>query len=178
MSLILTGNTSNITIDSTSGITFPNATLQTVAAQTGPAFSAYANTTQTVTLATNTKIAIDTEFFDTNSCFDTTLNRFTPTVAGYYQINGVLRGTVATTFTGIAIFMFKNGALFRRNGEINGTLTAGQGTQVLVSEVVYFNGTTDYLELYGQLNGTGTATFVSANSISCPAFSACLVRVA
>ena len=28
MSLILTGNTSNITIDSTSGITFPNATLQ------------------------------------------------------------------------------------------------------------------------------------------------------
>ena len=28
MSLILTGNTSNITIDSTSGITFPNSTLQ------------------------------------------------------------------------------------------------------------------------------------------------------
>jgi hypothetical protein len=31
MSLILTGNTSNITIDSTNGITFPNATLQTSA---------------------------------------------------------------------------------------------------------------------------------------------------
>ena len=62
MALYLTGNTSNITIDSTSGITFPNATLQTVAAQTGPAFSASQTTQQSIPNGTNTKVQFQTEF--------------------------------------------------------------------------------------------------------------------
>jgi hypothetical protein len=180
-SIVISGDTSGTVTVAVPAVAGTNTV--TIAAQTGtlnaagPAFGAYANATQTVTLATQTKIAIDTEFFDTNSCFDTTLNRFTPTVAGYYQVNGILRGSVATVFSGIALLLYKNGVIFRRGGEINGTLTAGQACQVTFSEVIYLNGTTDYLEFYGLLTGTGTATFASSgNLIAGSAFSASLVR--
>jgi hypothetical protein len=151
------------------------ADLATGVAGVGPAFSAYASAAQTVTLNTATKVAIDTENFDTNSNFDTTNNRFTPTVAGYYQVNGSLRATVATTFTSIIAYIYKNGSEFSR-GQISGTLTATGSNQVAVNNIIYMNGTTDYLELYGLVNGTGTANFVFATAASTSQFSACLVR--
>jgi hypothetical protein len=55
MSLILTGNTSNITIDSTNGITFPNATLQ---ASAGTILQV-ASTTKTDTFTTTSTTPVD-----------------------------------------------------------------------------------------------------------------------
>ena len=54
-----------------------------------PAFSVYLSSNQTgVTNSTSTKIQFNTKVFDTNSNFDSSTNyRFTPTVAGYYQLN-------------------------------------------------------------------------------------------
>lgn len=153
----------------------------TIAAQTGtlnaagPAFSAYASASQTVTTSTPTKVAIDTENFDTNSNFDTTTNRFTPTVAGYYQVNGILVGSGATTMTALLAFFYKNGAAYRRQGIVT-SFTAANNSQVSVSEVIYMNGTTDYLELWGQINGTGTLQFAFSSSVTTSAFSAALVR--
>jgi hypothetical protein len=140
-----------------------------------PVFSAYASAAQTVTLNTATKVAIDTENFDTNSNFDTTNNRFTPTVAGYYQVNAAVRGTAATTFLGIITFIYKNGTEIQRSNII-ATLSPASATQPTCSTVVYMNGTTDYLELYGQVNGTGTATFISSSSALSSQFSAAWVR--
>ena len=140
-----------------------------------PVFSAYAGSSQTITLATGTKVAIDTENFDTNSNFDTTTNRFTPTIAGYYQVNGSVRGNAATTFTGIICQIFKNGAELQRSN-ITATLTAGNSTQLVCSTIVYMNGTTDYLELFGQINGTGTATFSAGTAVTSSQFSAAWVR--
>ena len=52
---------------------------------TGPAFSVYLSSTQTISNATTTKIQFNAKEFDTNSNFDATTNyRFTPSVAGYY----------------------------------------------------------------------------------------------
>jgi len=163
-----------ILIDGTSGITYPQGATQIVGA--GPAFSAYASASQTVTTATQTKVAIDTENFDTNSNFDTTNYRFTPTVAGYYQVNGSLRGTGTTTFTSIAGYIYKNGSPSKR-AQITASLTAGNNTSITVSDIIYMNGSTDYLELWGNINGTGTLTFTSANSTDQTSyFSACLLR--
>jgi hypothetical protein len=62
----------------------------------GPAFNAYyAGASQAIATGTFTKALFDTEFFDTNSCFAS--SRFTPTVAGYYQINGTLSFSGSTT---------------------------------------------------------------------------------
>jgi hypothetical protein len=51
----------------------------------GPTFSVYKSSTQTISHNVDTKITFDTEDFDTNNiCSNST---FTPSVAGYYQVN-------------------------------------------------------------------------------------------
>jgi hypothetical protein len=144
----------------------------------GPAFSAYASTSQTVTLNTFTKVAINTEFFDTNSNFDTATYRFTPTVAGYYQVNGLIRCVVATTFSNALISIYKNGSDFARGNQFFFTLASSASLNLVVSECIYLNGSTDYVELYGLINGTGTASFDAATSANTSRFSASLVRSA
>jgi hypothetical protein len=133
----------------------------------GPAFSASGNG-QTLTSSTTTKLQLTVEQFDTNNCFDSSTNyRFTPTVAGYYQCNISL--TAASAFTGGNVFLYKNGAN-DYGGMAIGTTTSG-GTFV-GSTLVYLNGTTDYIEMYGMF-GTGQATVGSATK-----FSASMVRSA
>lgn len=166
MALYLTGNTSNITIDSTSGITFPNATLQTVAAQTGPAFSAYASVTQTIAPNTTVKILFDTEEFDTNNNYAS--SRFTPTVAGYYQIS---TNMVAVYPSGEShINVYKNGNQYKQLNNTTGAYTYALGGTC----IVYCNGSTDYIEIYAY-SSTGVTNL--ANSFR-TWFQGCLVRVA
>jgi len=134
----------------------------------GPAFSAYNSTTQSISSATFTKVTLDTEVFDTNSNFAS--SRFTPTVAGYYQVNGNVRsGGTAKTVAVVAIY--KNGSSYGYGNQINGT----SAIQLVVNEVVYLNGSTDYVELYGYVDAT-TPTFDFANTSANCRFSASLVR--
>jgi hypothetical protein len=108
----------------------------------GPAFSAYLSTAQTLTGGVTTKVTCQTEEFDTNSNYDNATNyRFTPTVAGYYQVNGSVRANSAYT-TGI-VHIYKNGSIFK-----TGNVIQSDGAQFIVSALVYFNGSTDYVELY------------------------------
>jgi hypothetical protein len=111
-----------------------------------PAFSAYLSSNQSVTSSTWTKIAYDTEVFDTNNNFAS--SRFTPTVAGYYQINAVVRISSSSTSTFAGIAVYKNGSQYSI------ALTAlGTGTYIVsgqvISELVFCNGSTDYIEIYG-----------------------------
>ena len=145
----------------------------------GPAFSAYANANQTVTTTVETKVQLNIEEFDTASCFDSATNyRFTPNVAGYYQINGIIRGRASTTLNLIFLTLFKNGSAFMRGTENQYSLSGGGSTQVCISAIVYLNGTTDYIELYGRIDGTGTCTFVSDGAPFTSRMNGCLVRSA
>jgi hypothetical protein len=108
----------------------------------GPAFSAYKSNalgTQSITTGTFGKITFDVEDFDTNNNFAS--SRFTPTVAGYYQINAELDMGGAGI---IVASLFKNGSEFKR-----GFGSSGSEVYTGVSTLVYLNGTTDYVELYG-----------------------------
>ena len=70
------------------GTTVMTVTSTGVTTQVGaPAFSAYIASPQTVTSSTWTKANFDTKEYDTASCYSTSTNAFTPTVAGYYQVN-------------------------------------------------------------------------------------------
>lgn len=139
----------------------------------GPAFSAYANATQTVSNATSTKVSLNAERWDTANAFDSTTNyRFQPTVAGYYQFNGVLR----TTYSTVAVVyaeLWKNGAVYVRGSE-NNTAT----TQVTVSEIIFLNGSTDYVEMYGLISGTGTLQFQYFDATFTSRLSGALIRPA
>lgn len=133
--------------------------------QTGPAFHASAGGAQTVSSTVNTKITL-TEDFDTNADFAS--SRFTPTVAGYYQINGAVWFNAATSASYAGVLIYKNGASYSLNYASGYTSTSGS---VSVSDIVYLNGSTDYVELYGRASGTGTLT-ITANTF----FSGCLIR--
>jgi len=124
-----------------------------------PAFSAYMGSDQTVSHATNTKLNFDTEEFDTNNNFDTSTYRFTPTVAGYYQIIVSASLASVTSTHRIIISVFKNSGHYK-----NGSASAAAGASYpasIVSTILYMNGSTDYVEGYVYIDigsGTGTIT--------------------
>jgi hypothetical protein len=166
--LILSGATSgSISIESpavsgTNTLTLPANTGTVITtgstfAGTGPAFSAYRSGNQTLSSNTNTKIQYNAENFDTNNNFDSTTNyRFTPTVAGYYQIN--YQVGVSTSACTMTISVIKNGDTNAGGGFwVNTSAVRGTG-----SNVIYFNGSTDYLEIY--TNISSGQTLDSANT--------------
>jgi hypothetical protein len=114
-----------------------------------PVFSAYNNASQSISSNTLTKILFQLEDFDTNNNFAS--SRFTPTVAGYYQINAGLN--IAPAASGVAaVAIYKNGNEWQSGSQVpmNGTYSV----RPVVSTVIYFNGSTDYVEIYGlQISG-------------------------
>jgi hypothetical protein len=179
--LILNGSTSgSITLSSpavsgTTTLTLPTTsgtviTTGSTFAGTGPAFSVYLSANQSITTATTTKIAFNTELFDTNSNFDTSTYRFTPTVAGYYNV-GLTCSYLGTAVTRFIASIFKNGSEFYRVSDSNGDVYLGGSSQV-----IYMNGTTDYIEFYGSVSGTAVS-FEGVNTYRSNAFG-CLVRSA
>lgn len=154
----------NTSTDRTINLPDSNGTILTTATAgvpvNGPAFSAYPSSDQSVTLNTATKILFGAEDFDTNSNFAS--SRFTPTVAGYYQISGGVQ--VASALTNILLFVYKNGASVKLLQYTPSSAGAASG-----SMLVYMNGSTDYLELYATIgatqslsNGAAGGTFFQA----------------
>ena len=148
------------------------AKLGTGVAGNGPAFSAYASATQSITNNTATKIVYDVEVFDTNSNFAS--NRFTPTVAGYYQINAGL--FCAGAGSGGNVFsLYKSGSEYV---QLTRTLLSGAFNVFSNGScLVYCNGSTDYLEIYTTQNSGGTLVMGNGSSNGCW-FNGCLVRSA
>ena len=138
------------------------AKLSTGVAGNGPAFSAYASGTTSISAGTRVKITFATEYFDTNSNFAS--SRFTPTVAGYYQINLCIQDTGTSTI--LQAELYKNGASYAVGGYIG---TAAAFYIASVSTLVYMNGTTDYLEGYcyssatASVGGSSTGNFFTGS---------------
>lgn len=139
----------------------------------GPAFSAYQNAATTINTSTTTKIALQLEEFDTANAFDSTTNyRFMPQVAGYYQVNGCIN--FAPSAVGFRfIYIYKNGSNFKSGQNIVGG--AVNFTQITISAIVYLNGSTDYIELYGNQNSGGSLATGGTSDIY---FQAALIRSA
>ena len=127
-----------------------------VAQNTGPAFSAFrTGSAQVISASTWTKVQLDTENFDTNNCFDSTTNyRFTPTTAGYYQVNFSVFGGAGSN-TGIQAAVYKNGVqyLISSNTATSAVLDDWSASgSVLLS----MNGSTDYIEMFAFMVGTAS----------------------
>ena len=169
------GNGTNYTaatLTAGSGISVTNASGSITVANTqntGPAFSAYANTTQAITSGTFTKVAFQTEEFDTNSNYDNATNyRFLPTVAGYYQITGSIN--LVTPSTRCFVMIYKNGALYKTSPDIQSTSVGGQ----TLTSLVYLNGT-DYVEFYA-FTGTTTSIYGGAGATPYTWFCGAMIR--
>ena len=113
-----------------------------------PAFKLKKTSQQTVSNNTSTKITWDTAVFDLTSDTDLTNNRFTPSVEGYYQVNGLVRIVSLGDGDQTYLLLYKNGSEHKRLVQVK---QGGSGsTNLGNSALVYMNGTTDYLELYAR----------------------------
>lgn len=122
-----------------------------------PAISVY-NSGATFAISTGVnKWTLNAEDLDNTSTFDSTTNyRWTPQVAGWYHVGGIVHGTAGSNGELLALFLYKNGARIRDLG--GGPFASASLVQLASgSGLVQMNGTTDYLEWY-IYNTAGGAT--------------------
>jgi hypothetical protein len=140
-----------------------------------PTFSAYKTSTQTFSSSTWTKVTFDTEEYDTNSNYDTSTSRFTPTVAGYYQVNAQLDIYAGgSSITNTLISVYKNGTGHKRG---YGASATSAETYAPAAALIYMNGTTDYIEVYVNAT-TGGTPGIYAGAPATSYFQAILVKAA
>ena len=123
--------------------------------------------------STWTKIPFNGEVYDTNNNYDPSTNyRFTPTVAGYYWIKA-------------QFFLGSSGgrtacSIYKNSGDVCQTLILSSNTNggisVVTQGLIYFNGTTDYVEAYGYQESGGTAALNSNGGLTM--FSGYMIRAA
>ena len=133
-----------------------------------PAFFAnLSGSSQSVSNNTWTKVNINNEIYDIGD-FDASTNyRFTPTTAGKYFVFGAVlcnsgsAGNLHHAYSAI----YKNGS-FLRYSSIEFDNTNGEAASATLNHIVVFNGSSDYVELYGNVRtGSGSgAEFVANNS--------------
>ncbi|WP_199203061.1 hypothetical protein [Paraburkholderia madseniana] len=135
------------------------------AAQGKPYFQAYRSTNQILTANTIAKIQFDTKNFDSGTYYDNSTNyRFTPLIAGKYEVHVVISFVQGTSGAYIAA-IYKNGSILVNSQE---SVPSQAGNFSVMSEaIVNMNGTTDYLEGWGQtpgttVNGASPATYFEA----------------
>ena len=160
-------NATNITIDN--GVTTLDfgtgiSTVSNIptALSNTPYFQAYASSNQNITPSTFTKVNFAGETFDTNSNYDTSTSRFTPTVAGKYFI----ASQVTTTYSGTGpvneyMEIRKNGTNIKRGNQRGAD--HGYGFNY-VAEIVEFNGSSDYVEIF--VSGDPSTTYIMEGNAS------------
>jgi len=158
-----------ITTSSGSGTITIGQSGETIAgiATNTPAFEAYLSSEQSVSDNTTTKAQPNIELFDTDSAYDNSSTyRFTPQVAGKYLIWGVIAGySDGSTYMNVTKSMiYKNGSVVRN---VTMDLRANPGRYLMphVQTIQEANGSSDYFEFYGVVNGTtGSQTFSASTT--------------
>jgi len=143
-----------------------------------PAFSAYKSANQTLAYNSVTKVTFDTEEFDTNNNFAS--STFTATIAGYYIINWSMywAGTGGRNYF-VSNQLFKNGSAYKRSAIALGALGSAAESQIQSTALVYMNGTTDYLEIYGyQVDYSASSTISITGGLTYTTFSGILSKAA
>lgn len=124
-------------------------------------------TAQSIPADTITLVTIDTDTFDPANITDLTNRRITPTLAGYYQVNGQVAVNNLPNTAYLVGYIYKTGS----EAAIGAISVNSSGTTARVassvSDVVYLNGSTDYVDLRiyvsigASLQASGGQNFIS-----------------
>tara|TARA_R110002012_G_scaffold291134_2_gene485435 strand:+ start:1375 stop:1926 length:552 start_codon:yes stop_codon:yes gene_type:complete len=115
-----------------------------------PAFHASLSATASISDATDTKLACNTELYDTDNAYDNSTNyRFTPQTAGKYLIYGSMTSTesIDNNMVNVGLMVHKNGSRVDYFG-INFRHNYVRTVEISGSTVVDMNGSSDYVELF------------------------------
>ena len=119
------------TVNIPSGVTIANAGTATGFAENNkPRFYAYRNGSQSIANNTYTVIQFNAENFDSDSKFDTSTYRFTPTVAGFYFLH-VNASTDNESSSNTHMTIRKNGSAIARN-KVQNTNRNSIGVSIIV----------------------------------------------
>ena len=129
----------------------------------------YLNADQTITNGSDTVIQFIDDFDPRNWLSS---YQFKPTVAGYYIFSASIRWGIFTA-TAANITLRKNGASIAYGG----SGISSSFVYATTTGMVYMNGTTDYLELWGNITGT-SPIFNYNDNTSSSYFSGYLARSA
>ena len=117
-----------------------------------PAFLAYISADQTIGNATFTKAQFNTEVFDVGGCYDNVTNyRFTPNVAGKYMIFSNLQMELSDYGIYQVQTLIKKNGLDYANIKAVTYLNVLFGIHAPIQHIIEFNGTTDYVEIFGYM---------------------------
>ena len=177
-SIVISGDTSGAitlaapAVSGANTATLPAATGTVMVSGNMPAYIARLTSNQGSTGSVQI-IQFDVEIADTNGCYNNTgstvtLNgvsapqySFAPNIAGYYQINASLPAFDTVNGSGYLLYIYKNGSAYTIGSAlplVSGTSTIGGS----VSQVVYLNGTSDYIQIYARFVGTAPVFFGGA----------------
>ena len=166
------GGNSILTSDG-AGVVTPNAT----GIKNTPAFSSYMSGDFSASNASWTKLQINSEYYDTDSAFDTNNNydnstmRFTPSVAGkyFFYAKSDLDASGYLDMRSADISFYKNGSrqIYTNSRFFQGGNTSAGGTVAtpFVSAIFTLNGSTDYVEVYAKINALDNSDVYAMNTI-------------
>lgn len=137
-----TNGTTAMTINS-SGLILPKIPILQVSAT---------DTDQSMSANTNTKVQWETVEIDSLSGWDSSNNRYTPTVAGYYLVGGVIRFNFPSDVEFVVTSVNKNTATANadslRNQFNHGSDIVDNGSYPIATGLMQMNGSSDYMEIY------------------------------
>lgn len=121
-------------------------------------FSAYRSSNLSVA-NTGGVILFDTELWDVSNWYDPTTGRFTPQVAGYYQIKSRVYILGIASGKQLSIWLRKNGTAYSTPpnkvlDRMTNQTAAATDIWATGEAIMYFNGSTDYIEIWAIQNDT------------------------
>lgn len=111
---------------------------------------AFLNSAHNLTTS-SVKVPLNAESFDTGSDFDTTNNRFTAPVTGYYEVSANLRVSNLADGNQIILELYVNGSTYLVATSVSAS--AANDPSVNISSLVYAEAG-QYIELYGSASTT------------------------
>ena len=96
---------------------------------------------------------------------DRTNERFTPTVAGVYQVQAVLHFSHGGNAYTPAVYIYKNGSQFVMASNIV-NYSGGHHDSVFVQGMISMNGSSDYVDMRASHNGGNNATTFTTSTFT------------
>ena len=131
-----------------------------------PAFQAKLSTNQNPSDLTWTVVGCNTEVFDTDSCYDNTTYRFTPTTAGKYYVYWALTADLSTVgaLLQITTAIAKNGT--RQDLSYLSKIDDSSWTNITNTgaTVIDMDGSSDYIDLQGYIDVSSGASYFYGGS--------------
>jgi len=132
-----------------------------------PAFQAKMSGNQSISDNVYTKVEFDTEDYDTNSMYDTSTYRFTPTTAGKYYVYtyASLSGEANSQIINAKLSIYLNGSehLF---GYMSMSSSYVEIVNITTVGTIDMNGSTDYIEVYASINTVSTTPQIKGTTRS------------